>query len=108
MTSKKKKSKPARKIGDELLESLSVGDDAEFHRDVAVMTRIDERLVKLLDMLVRLGLFNSRAEAVASILEKTLVAQLDKFELLQKQIDKLEELQQTARDIAPDVLSKDG
>ena len=52
----------------------------------------------------KLDIFNSRSEAVAAIVEKTLLSQLDNFELLKEQISKLEEIQDTARDIAYDVL----
>lgn len=104
MASKKKTGKASKKLRDEMIEDLSVRDDADLKRDIPVMTKLDNKLVKLIDMLVKLDLFNSRSEAVASIVEKTLLSQLDKFELLQKQIDKLEEIQETAKDIAIDVL----
>ncbi len=103
---KKQDKKSAVELRDEMLEELSVGDsDAKHH--IAVMTRLDDKLVRLIDMLVKLDIFNSRSEAVAAIVEKTLLSQIDKFELLQKQIEKLEEIQETAKDIALDVLSQD-
>ena len=104
MASKKKKSKVASELRDEMIDQLSVGADSDATRDVPVMTKLDKQLVKLIDMLVKLDIFNSRSEAVASIVEKTLLSQLDKFELLQKQIDKLEEIKEAAKDIAVDVL----
>jgi Arc/MetJ-type ribon-helix-helix transcriptional regulator len=99
---RKKKGKLASELRDEMIDELSVDVDAK--RDVPVMTKLDKQLVKLIDMLVKLDIFNSRSEAVASIVEKTLLSQLDKFELLQKQIDKLEEIKEVAKDIAIDVL----
>ena len=104
MASRKKKSTSAAKLRDEMLGELSVGPETDVKRNVAVMTKLDNKLVKLIDMLVKLDIFNSRSEAVASIVEKTLLSQLDKFELLQKQIEKLEEIQDAAKDIAVDVL----
>jgi Arc/MetJ-type ribon-helix-helix transcriptional regulator len=58
----------------------------------------------MLDILVKLDIFKSRSEAIASIVEKTLFVQRDKFELLKAQITKLEKIQDTAKDIASDVL----
>ena len=78
--------------------------DTETKREVPVMTRLDGKLVQLLDILVKLDIFKSRSEAVAAIVEKTLLSQIDKFELLKEQIAKLEEIQDTAKDIALDVM----
>jgi Arc/MetJ-type ribon-helix-helix transcriptional regulator len=99
----KKKDKSEGKLRDEMLQELSV-EDSESKRDMPVMTRLDKKLIELLDILVKLDIFNSRSEAVAAIVEKTLLTQLDKFELLKDQISKLEEIQDTAKDIALDVL----
>ena len=100
---KKRESESATKLRDEMLEDLSNGR-SDVKRDVPVMTRLDSELVKLLDILVKLDIFNSRSEAVAAILEKTLLSQMDKFKLLENQIGKLEEIQDAAKDIAYDVL----
>jgi Arc/MetJ-type ribon-helix-helix transcriptional regulator len=100
---KKKKGDPGLKLRDEMLEELSI-KDSETEHIIPVMTRLDRELVQLLDMLVKLDIFNSRSEAVASIVEKTLLSQLDKFELLKEQITRLEEIQDTAKNIALDVL----
>jgi Arc/MetJ-type ribon-helix-helix transcriptional regulator len=107
LASKKKTGTAATKLRDEMAENLSVGEDSDLKRVVAVMTKLDKKVVKLVDMLVKLDIFNSRSEAIASIVEKTVFSQLDKFELIQKQIDKLEEIQETAKDIAQDVLSRE-
>jgi Arc/MetJ-type ribon-helix-helix transcriptional regulator len=104
LTSKKKIGKSATQLKDEMLEELSVRPDSDVKRAIPVMTKLDDKLVKLIDMLVKLDIFNSRSEAVASIVEKTLLSQIDKFELLQKQIEKLEEIHEAAKDIAIDVL----
>jgi Arc/MetJ-type ribon-helix-helix transcriptional regulator len=78
--------------------------EAKAKRDVSVMTRLTSELVELLDVLVKLDVFGSRSEGVASIVEKTLLSQLDKFELLRFQIERLEEIHDEARNIASDVL----
>ena len=104
MSDKKKQGKASLSLREEMLESLSLsGVDAK--REIPVMTRLGTDLVEMLDVLVKLDIFNSRSEAVAAIVEKTLLSQMDNFELLTAQIEKLEKIQKTAKDIALDVLS---
>jgi Arc/MetJ-type ribon-helix-helix transcriptional regulator len=106
--SKKEKqlSKSTITLRDEILEDLSISQ-SESKREVPVMTRLGTDLVELLDILVKLGIFNSRSEAVAAIVEKTLFSQQDKFKLLKTQVEKLETIQGTARGIAFDILKGD-
>jgi len=93
----------SRSLRDEMLDELSI-NNVDAKREVPVMTRLDKDLVQLIDILVKLDIFKSRSEAVAAIVEKTLLSQLDKFELLKEQIAKLEDIQDTAKDIALDVM----
>lgn len=90
-------------LRDEILESFLISE-SESKREIPVMTRLGTDLVELLDILVKLDIFKSRSEAVAAIVEKTIFSQQDKFELLKVQVEKLEEIQDTARGIAFDVL----
>jgi Arc/MetJ-type ribon-helix-helix transcriptional regulator len=90
-------------LREDFLESLSI-NESEMKREIPVMTRLGKDLVELLDILVKLSIFNSRSEAVAAIVEKTILSQQDKFELLKAQVEKLEEIQDAARNIAFDVL----
>jgi Arc/MetJ-type ribon-helix-helix transcriptional regulator len=103
MSGKKKESKTSMSLRDEMLEKFSVRD-SEAKRETPVMTRLNTDLVELLDILVKLDIFNSRSEAVATIVERTLFSQMEKFELLKAQIEKLEEIQETAKGIAHDAL----
>jgi Arc/MetJ-type ribon-helix-helix transcriptional regulator len=86
-----------------MLKELSI-DDSDSKREVPVMTRLDNKVIRLLDMLIKLNIFKSRSEAVAAIVEKTLLTQQDKFDLLQEQLSKLEEIEDTAKGIALDVM----
>lgn len=104
---KRQKGESVLKLRDEILEELAI-EDSKAKRDIPVMTRLDSELINMLDMLVKLDIFNSRSEAVAAIVEKTLLSQLDNFALLKEQITKLEEIQDTAKDIAHDVLKGKG
>ncbi|MFW9806996.1 MAG: hypothetical protein ACFFFK_09740 [Candidatus Thorarchaeota archaeon] len=103
MAQKKKKTESTPTLRDEMLKELSI-DDTESKRDVPVMTRLDTRVIGLLDMLIKLNIFKSRSEAVAAIVEKTLLPQQEKFDLLQEQLSKLEEIEDTAKGIALDVM----
>jgi Arc/MetJ-type ribon-helix-helix transcriptional regulator len=100
---KKQQSKTALTLREEMLESLSISE-SEAKREIPVMTRLGTDLVELLDILVKLDIFNSRSEAVAAIVEKTLFSQQDKFDLLKAQVDKLEKIQATAKGIGFDIL----
>ena len=64
------------------------------------MTRLSTQLVELLDALVRLEIFKSRSEAVAGLVMKSVVSEIELFEQLKEQADKLDELQETVRGLA--------
>jgi Arc/MetJ-type ribon-helix-helix transcriptional regulator len=81
-------------------KKLTAGADKRGTRDVSVMTRLSQDLVDILDNLVKLGIFKSRSDAVAAIIEKTLLTQKESFELLEAQVKRLEEIQGDAMDIA--------
>lgn len=103
MTPKKKKTGAAPTLRDEMLKELSI-EESDSKREIPVMTRLDTKVIQLLDMLIKLDIFKSRSEAVAAIVERVLLTQLDKFDLLKDQISKLEEIQDTAKGIALDVM----
>ncbi len=103
----KKQKESALTLRKEMLEKLSIGA-SKTKRDISVMTRMDSKLVELLDILVKLNIFQSRSGAVASIVEKMLISQLDKFELLKEQLKRLDDVHETAMDIAQDVLGGEG
>lgn len=106
MASEKKKRGRKPSMREEFLSKLEVGD-SEVARDMSVMTRLNKELVAVLDLLVRLEIFKSRSDAVASIVEETLLSQMDKIELLRQQAGKLDEIQGTAKAIALDVLRRE-
>jgi Arc/MetJ-type ribon-helix-helix transcriptional regulator len=102
LTEKKKTGKSSQALKDVLIKELSPLD-SDTKRDVPVMTRLSTEHVIMLDLLVRLGIFRSRSEVAAAIIEKTLFEQKDTFELLNSQIAKLEEIQDEAKTIAQNV-----
>ncbi len=104
MTQKRKRSGSAQGLREILIKEIAPRKP-NTKRDITVTTRLDEELVSMLDMLVTLGIFKSRSEAAATIIENTLFAQKEKFDLLKNQITKLEKIQDAAMDIAYDVLT---
>ncbi len=88
-----------------MIEDLSI-KASESKRDTPVTTRLDDEIINMLDILVKLGIFKSRSEAIASILETTLLDHKDKFKELAAEITKLEKIQDRAKDIAIDVLQR--
>ena len=103
MASKKSKSERSQNLRSVLIEELS-SRVTDSKRDIPVMTRLSEELIGMLDILVKLDIFRSRSEAVAVIVESTLLTQKEKFNQLEEEISKLEKIQGKAKEIALDVL----
>lgn len=103
MAGPKKKRSKTSDLRTELLEELTANGFEE-KREIPVMTRLGPNLVEMLDILVKLDIFNSRSEAVAAIIERTLLSQQERFELLKAQIEELEKIQETAKGIGYDIL----
>lgn len=93
-------------LKEKVSESLSTAD-SKAKRDVPVMTRLSSEVVEMLNILVKLDIFSSRSEGVASIVEKTVLSHAEDFELLKSQLKRLEEVQDAARNIASNVLGED-
>ncbi|MHA1904211.1 MAG: hypothetical protein ACXADL_08110 [Candidatus Thorarchaeota archaeon] len=110
MSGKKKKAEEEStelSLRDEMRKKLTAGVERVGARNVSVMTRLTQDLVDILDNLVRLGIFKSRSDAVAAIVERTLLTQREAFERLDEQVEKLEKIQGTALDIALKALDGD-
>ena len=57
-------------LRDKLLSRLSPEALDITKREISVMTRLSTDIVEVLDALVKLGLFKSRSEVVAAVIEK--------------------------------------
>jgi Arc/MetJ-type ribon-helix-helix transcriptional regulator len=99
----KKKSKSSHKLKEEMMEHLST-QKQDTKRGFPVMTRLNMELIDMLDILVKLDIFKSKSEAVASIVEKVLMSQRDNFEQLKSEITKIEKIQDSAKEIVADTL----
>jgi Arc/MetJ-type ribon-helix-helix transcriptional regulator len=94
-------------LRDEMRQKLRADISDAGKRDISVMTRLSSEMVEILDNLVKLGIYNSRSDAVAAIVEKTLLPQIESFNRLKEQVTKLEEIQGTAMDIAIKALDRE-
>ena len=103
MTKKKKSAETSKTLRKAMIDDLT-DRLSESKRDNPVTARLDDEIVNMLDILVKLDIFKSRSEAIAAILEKTLIPQREKFKQLETQITKLEKIQDTAKELAIDVL----
>ena len=100
VVSKKKEDSEDLSLRDQMRKRLTSGVERVGARNVSVMTRLSQELVDILDNLVRLGIFKSRSDAVAAIIERALLTQRDEFEKLNEQLEKLDKIQGDAMDIA--------
>ena len=73
-------SDPELSLRDKLLSRLSPEALDITKREISVMTRLSTDIVEVLDSLVKLGLFKSRSEVVAAVIEKTILSQQELFE----------------------------
>jgi Arc/MetJ-type ribon-helix-helix transcriptional regulator len=103
LSKKKKGDESGQTLRETIIEDLST-KIADTKRDVPVTARLDNEIVDMLDILVKLGIFKSRSDAIASILENTLLDHRDRFKQLTTEISRLEKIQDRAKDIALEVL----
>ncbi|MFW9976327.1 MAG: ribbon-helix-helix domain-containing protein [Candidatus Thorarchaeota archaeon] len=87
-------------LRDEMRKKLKADTAEAGKRDISVMTRLSSSMVEVLDNLVKLGIFKSRSDAVAAIVEKALIPQMKSFEKLKGHVEQLDEIQEAAMDIA--------
>ncbi|MFW9833079.1 MAG: hypothetical protein ACFFEK_03705 [Candidatus Thorarchaeota archaeon] len=87
----------------QIRQDLEIGD-IDYKREVSVMTRLSKEAVELVDALVKLKLFNSRSQAVAGLVMRTILSELNQFKQLKEQADKLDELEETVMGLASKAL----
>ncbi|MFW9793940.1 MAG: hypothetical protein ACFFEE_06555 [Candidatus Thorarchaeota archaeon] len=84
----------------ETILSKIISEEMDGKREFSVMTRLSSEFIELLDALVKLEIFKSRSEAVAALLMKTILADIDLYKELKEQAEKLDELQDTVKSLA--------
>ena len=90
---------PELTLREDLLSRLMPEEIDPKKRDVSVMTRLSSELVEILNALVKLGLFKSKSEIIAAVMERTLLPHLDLFEEIKKQAKKQDEIQGAAKEL---------
>jgi Arc/MetJ-type ribon-helix-helix transcriptional regulator len=96
-------------LREKLLRKLAAEGLGEEEREITVMARMNKKVVQTLDSLVSLGIFKSRSEAVAVIIEGAISSREDLFSAIREQAAALERRQDAAIKSAQDaVLEKLG
>ncbi|MFW9908211.1 MAG: hypothetical protein ACFFEF_06520 [Candidatus Thorarchaeota archaeon] len=85
---KKKEKRPT--LREKMLDKLAAEGFEEEDREVTVMARMNKKVVQTLDSLVALGIFKSRSEAAAALVESAMSSSADLFAEIREQASSLE------------------
>jgi Arc/MetJ-type ribon-helix-helix transcriptional regulator len=97
--------KPKRtSLRDRVLKNISADGFEEEGRDIPVVARMNKRIVETLDSLVAIGVFKSRSEAAAALVEGAISSREDLFEDIRRQAASLSQRQDAAMKEAQDVI----
>ncbi|MBN2229407.1 MAG: hypothetical protein JW779_07405 [Candidatus Thorarchaeota archaeon] len=100
-----KKEKPTRTtLRDRVLQNISADGFEEIDREIPVVARMNKRVVEILDAMVAIGIFKSRSEAAAALVEGAIASREDFFEDIRKQASSLSERQDAAMKEAQDAI----
>jgi len=84
----------------EIILSKIVSDEMHGKREFSIMTRLSKKFIDILDAMVRLNIFKSRSEAVAALVMKTILAEIDLYDELENQAKKLDKLEEKVKELA--------
>ncbi|MHA2021290.1 MAG: hypothetical protein ACW98J_03280 [Candidatus Thorarchaeota archaeon] len=76
-------------LREKLLSKLAAESFGEEERDVPVVARMNKNVVMTLDSLVALGIFKSRSEAAAALVEAAISSREDLFNEIREQATSL-------------------
>jgi Arc/MetJ-type ribon-helix-helix transcriptional regulator len=96
---KKDESESVTNLRDMILSKI-VSEEMDGKREFSVMTRLNKEFIEILDALVKLKIFKSRSEAVAALVMKTILSELDLYKELKDQSERLDELEDTVKTLA--------
>ena len=101
----KKKEKPKRTtLRERVLKNISADGFEGEEREIPVVARMNKRVVETLDSLVAIGVFKSRSEAAAALVEGAISSREDLFEDIRKQASSLSKQQDAAMKEAQDAI----
>jgi Arc/MetJ-type ribon-helix-helix transcriptional regulator len=105
VTLTKKEDKPKRtSLRERVLKNISADGFEGEERDIPVVARMNKRVVETLDSLVAIGVFKSRSEAAAALVEGAISSREDLFEDIRHQAASLSKQQDAAMKEAQDVI----
>ncbi|MFX1263504.1 MAG: hypothetical protein ACFFAZ_15590 [Promethearchaeota archaeon] len=91
-------------LREKLLSKLAADGFGEEERDVPVVARMNKKVVATLDSLVSLGIFKSRSEAAAALVEAAISSREDLFNEIKAQAASLSRTQDEAMKEAHDAV----
>ncbi len=100
LAKERSKDESPRELREEILEILDVDLKKSDQKSYSTMTRLRADYIEILDALVKLEIFRSRSEAIASIVMKTLNSEMDLFQQLIVQAKRKDEMEETVKDLA--------
>ncbi len=103
MTEKKKKPKRTS-LRERVLKNISAEGFEGEERDIPVVARMNKRVVETLDSLVAIGVFKSRSEAAAALVEGAISSREDLFKDIRNQASSLGKQRDAAMKEAQDVI----
>jgi len=100
-----KKEKPKRTtLRERVLKNISAAGFEGEERDIPVVARMNKRVVETLDSMVAIGIFKSRSEAAAALVEGAISSREDLFANIRKQAESLNKRQDAAIEEAQDAI----
>ena len=100
-----KDEKPKRTtLRERVLKNISADGFEGEERDIPEVARMNKRVVETLDSMVAIGIFKSRSEAAAALVEGAISSQEDLFENIRKQAATLSKQQDDAMKEAQDAI----
>ena len=100
-----KEEKPKKStLRDRVLKNISADGFEDEERDIPVVARMNKRVVETLDSMVAVGIFKSRSEAAAALIEGAISSRQEFFDDIRKQASSLNEQQDAAMKQAQDAI----
>lgn len=91
-------------LRERVLKNISAEGFEGEERDIPVVARMNIRVVETLDSMVAIGIFKSRSEAAAALVEGAISSREDFFEDIRKQASSLNKRQDEAMKEAQDAI----
>ena len=100
-----KEDKPKRtSLRERVLKNISADGFEGEEREIPVVARMNKRVVETLDSMVAIGIFKSRSEAAAALVEGAISSREDLFEDIRKQAASVSKQQDAAMKEAQDAI----